>query len=117
MTLRNLIDADALTVFCNPNDFAESVTYWPRGATTGRTINAVVQREQIAAFAEDGSQTNLPSFLVNVANDATSGISSAEINTGGDSIELPPRDGKTAVRKTIMQIISQDHGMLEIECR
>jgi len=117
MTLHDVIESDATTVFCNTDDFAEIVTYWPRGSATGRTINAVVMREQIAAFDADGGQVNLPSFEVHVANDSTNGISSTELNTGGDEIAFPPRDGKTAVRKSVLQLITQDHGMLVLECR
>jgi hypothetical protein len=116
MTLHDLIESDALAVFCNTNDFAETVKYWKRGASTAREIKAVVFREQITAFVED-QQTNLPSFEVHVANDSVNGISSDEINTGGDQIELPPRDGKTAERRSITQLVTQDHGMLVIECR
>ena len=117
MTLRSLITSDALTVFCVANDFAESVVYWARGAVSGRTITAVVMREQITAFDSAGGQVNLPSFEVHVANDSTSGISSSELNTGGDEIAFPPRDGKTAARKSILQLVTQDHGMLVLECR
>ena len=116
MTLRDLIESDALTVFCNTNEFAETVSYWPRGAASARTIKAVVIREQIAAFVED-QQTNLPAFEVHVANDSVNGISSSELNTGGDQIELPPRDGKPAERRSITQLMTQDHGMLVLECR
>jgi len=117
MTLHDMIEDDAATVFCNTNDFAESVTYWARDAGAGRAINAVVMREQIAAFEADGGQVNLPSFEVHVANDAATGISSDDLDIGGDQIELPPRDGKAAVRKTITQLITQDHGMLVFLCR
>lgn len=116
MSLRDTIEADALTVFCNDQDFAETVTYWPRVGSS-RSIKAVVIRDQIATLSEDGGQTNLPSFQVFVANTATGGISSSEIDTGGDKIELPPRDGKTAEKRSITQITEQDHGMLVIECR
>lgn len=116
MSLHDLIESDAVTVFCNTSDFAEAVTYYPRGGGS-RSINAVVSREQIATFGPDGGQINLPSFQVHVANSATTGISSSELNMGGDEIELPPRDGKTAVRKQIMQLLIQDHGMLVLECQ
>jgi len=118
MTLHDTIETDALTVFCNADDFAESVEYWARGATTAtRTITAVVVRQQIATFAEDAGQTNLPAFQIHVANDATDGISSSELDTGGDMIKLAPRDGKTAEKRSITQLIEQDHGMLVLECR
>ena len=74
-------------------------------------------REQITAFDSAGGQVNLPSFEVHVANNSTSGISSSELNTGGDEIAFPPRDGKTATRKSVLQLVTQDHGMLVLECR
>ena len=46
MTLHDTIQADADSVFCNADDFAEPVTYYPR-AGEARTINAVVLREQL----------------------------------------------------------------------
>ena len=121
MTLRAMIEADAATVFCSVNDFAEAVTYYPHrfyGAAlrSPRAINAVVFREQIASLTED-VETVLPVYEVHVANDSVTGISSNEIDTGGDQIELPSRDGKTAEKKTITRIVTQDHGMLVLECR
>ena len=117
MSLHDIIETDAITVFCNVNDFAETVKYWPnRGAGCSREIKAVVMREQITAFSEDG-QTNLPAFQVHVANSSITGISSSELDTGGDLIELPPRDGKKAEMRSVTELITQDHGMLVIECR
>jgi hypothetical protein len=117
MTLHDTIESDALTVFCNEDDFAESVTYWARGNAVGRTIVAPIMREQATAFDAGGGQTNLPTFQVHVHNNATTGISSAELDTGGDEIEFPPRDGKPTARKAILQLVTQDHGMLVLECR
>lgn len=117
MTLRETIESDALTVFCNTSDFAETVSYWARGAGVGRDISAVVIREQITAVSEDGGETVLPSWEIHVHNNETTGIASTELNLGGDQIAVPPRDGQDAVRKTITQLLSQDHGMLVFECR
>jgi hypothetical protein len=121
MTLRDSIADDALSVFLVADDFAEVVTYYPHRfygdtARAPREIKAVVMREQTTAFNED-VVTNLPVFQVHVANDATYGISSEELDTGGDQIELPPRDGDTPQRRAITQLITQDHGMLVLECR
>lgn len=115
MTLRASIAADALTVFTSTDDFAEAVTYYPRSGSS-RSINAVVLREQIATLAEDGD-TVAPVWQIHVANDATSGISSAELNLGGDQLGFPPRDGKDAERRTITQLLTQDVGMIVVECR
>lgn len=121
MSLHDMIETDAITVFTSTDDFAEVVTYHPRqrfGESTPipRSINAVVVRQQIQTLAEDGDTVS-PMWEVHVANKATYGISSSELDLGGDQIELPPRDGKTAERRTITQLTIQDHGMLVLECR
>tara|TARA_R110000868_G_scaffold268152_1_gene527384 strand:+ start:793 stop:1146 length:354 start_codon:yes stop_codon:yes gene_type:complete len=117
VSLNDLIESDAVTVFCNTSDFAEAVTYWARGSATGRSIDAVVAREQIVGFDADNNQVNLAAWQVHVANDSTDGISGTELNLGGDQIAFPPRDGQAAVRKSITQVLIQDHGMLVLECR
>lgn len=121
MSLRDVISSDAINVFCNDSDFAESVVYHPHRFVTDairlpRTITAVVIREQATSYPND-VETVLPVFEVHVANDSTYGISSDELDTGGDQLEFPPRDGKPAERRTITQLTTQDHGMLVLECR
>lgn len=120
MSLRDEIAADAVRVFCNTDDFAETVTYYPHrfGADTyrePRAIVAVVFRESFQSLPED--ETVAPMFMVHVANSAATGISSDEIDIGGDQIEFPPRDGQSAQRRTVTRILTQDHGMMELECR
>lgn len=121
MTLRDMITDDATAVFLNTDEFAESVTYYPHrypgtALRSNRTITAVVIREQIQAITQDGSQTVLPRWEVHVANDSTAGISSDEIDLGGDQIGFPPRDGQTAERRSIVRLVTQDSGMLVLEC-
>jgi len=121
MSLHDMIETDAITVFTSTDDFAEVVTYYPRqrfgeATPTSRTINAVVMREQIQTIGEDGDTVS-PMWQVHVANDSTYGIASSELDLGGDQISFPPRDGKTAERRAITQLMIQDHGMLVIECR
>lgn len=121
MTLHDAIADDALGVFMQVDDFAEVVTYYPHrffgeAQREPREIKAVVMREQIAVLSED-VETVAPVYQVHVANDSVNGISSEELDTGGDQIELAPRDGKTATRRTITHLLTQDHGMLVLECR
>lgn len=122
MTLKQSIADDAVTVFCNSSEFAETVTYYPYqypgdAARDPRSIVAVVIREQLSSFGEDGSEAVLPVYQVHVANDSTNGIAGDELDLGGDQIALPPRDGETAERKSITQLLTQDNGMLVLECR
>lgn len=121
MTLRQMIIDDAATVFCNPSEFAEAVVYHPHrfyGAEerSPRTINAVVMREAIAVISEDGD-TVAPMWEVHVANDSTLGISSDELDLGGDKISLVPRVGKTPELRSITKLLGHEEGMLILECR
>ena len=121
MTLKEQIEADALTVFCNANDFAESVVYHPHRffgeeASASRTIDAIVIRESLTVLTEDGD-TIVPVFFVHVANDVTNGITSDELDLGGDQIELRPREGETAERRSITRLVAHDNGMLELQCQ
>jgi hypothetical protein len=122
MTLRDAINNDAQLVFLNTDEFAETVTYHPRLFAGGdsrptRSIKAVVFRETMATVTEDGGTTLLPMFEVHVENDSTLGISSTELDTGGDQLEFAARDGVAATKRTITRVVTQDHGMLVLECR
>lgn len=121
MTLRDQIASDASLVFLSTSDFAETVTYYPHvyfgGSATSRSISAVVFRQQVATVGEDGGEVVLPMYEVHVANSATTGISSEELDTGGDQIQFPPRDGKDAEKKSILHLVTQDNGMLVLQCR
>ena len=121
MTLHDLIAADAVTVFTSTDDFAEVITYYPHryygeAARDPRPINAVVFREQIQVLTQDGD-TVAPVWQIHVANHETLGITSEELDLGGDQLEFPPRDGKPAEIRTITQLIGHDQGMVIVECR
>jgi len=115
MTLHDMIQADASTVFCNVNDFAETATYYASHGSA-REINVVIERDPLAVFGPDGDDI-LPSFAVKVVNSTTLGISSEELNCGGDSLEFASRVGKPVLQRSIMRVIEHDEGMLVLECR
>jgi hypothetical protein len=49
-----------------------------------------------------------------VANDSTAGISSQEVDTGGDHVTLPKRRGLAAKVARITRIINQDEVLLRL---
>lgn len=123
MTLRETIAADATDVFLRTDDFAEPIVYHPhqyegseKVPRPARSINAIVFRETIQVLSQDGDVV-APLWEVAVANSSTDGISSQELDLGGDQLAFPPRDGKRAKRRSITRLILQDHGMLILECR
>lgn len=121
MTLREIIENDAGKVFLRTDDFAETVTYYPHvgfgQAESSRSIKAVVIREQVQASSADGGDVVVPIFEVHVENDATTGISSSEINTGGDMIELSTRIGGATKKRAIVYLTNHDDGMLTLQCQ
>jgi hypothetical protein len=120
MSLAERIVTDAASVFLNSDHFAETVTYHPHRFHTAavrepRSIKAVVTRNQVSVFNPD--EQILTEFEVRVANDVTTGITSAELDTGGDMIELAPRVGETPVKKSVQYLTEHDEGMLVLICR
>lgn len=78
-----------------------------------RAITAVVEREGLQAV--DGLPSGRSVLLtVDVENDAETGISSDEIDTGGDEIGVPLRIGKAASQRTIAKIVAQDAGRMTL---
>jgi hypothetical protein len=125
------------------NQFGESITYQPLGGlgnlpsgagealagssagifhefTVGegleRTITAIIDREQPGELPGAGQGIS-PITRITVANDAVKGISSSEVDAGGDRVELALRIGETPQLRRITQIVEQDAGMLTLEVR
>ena len=110
-----MIQSDASTVFCNANDHAEPVTYYKRDGRS-RIINAVVERQALQLLNEDGDNI-IPIFEIHVTNDSVLGISSDELNLGGDSLDFAIRVGQAKSLRTITKLLGHDEGMLILECR
>lgn len=118
MSLAERIATDAASVFLQEGHFREQVTYYPHRfgtPATPRVIWAVVTRNQVATFNPD--EQIIPEFEVRVANSATLGISSSELNVGGDQIKFPVRIGETATKRSVQLLSEHDEGMLVLICR
>jgi len=115
MSLHDMIQADASSVFCNTNDFAETATYRPRSGIS-RSVRVVIIRDALALVPEDGD-TVTPVSEIHVSTTGTYGITSAELDIGGDAIEFEYRLGREARPRTITRLLGHDEGMLVLECR
>jgi hypothetical protein len=114
MTLRDVIQTDGETVFCNSDDFGETVTYYPRDGRS-RSFVAVVFRNPVSMIPEDFDVAN-PVFEVHVHNDPVTGIDSEQLNRGGDYLAFPDVVGRD-VKKHSIRLVDHDEGMLVLECR
>lgn len=93
--------------------FGEAVTYYPKGGSS-RDIVAVVDRNPVAGI-NGVPHGNTSKFIVLVKNDGSDGISSSEVNNGGDHISFATRIGVTATQKRITAIQWHDVGMMYLE--
>lgn len=95
--------------------FQEDVTYTKRDAST-RVIKAIVDRNAPGAVNPlNGSLAS--TIIVAVANDATTGISSAEVDTKVDTITLATRVGGDNATHRVVRIVSHDAGVMTLEVR
>ncbi|OQA02132.1 MAG: hypothetical protein BWY71_00136 [Planctomycetes bacterium ADurb.Bin412] len=94
--------------------FGQTVTYKPAGGGS-RSIQGIID----LIDAEDGSApgTRGPQITVWVNNNATDGISAAELNTGGDKLTCSYRKGVAAIDRRIIAILDQDNEMIQLEVR
>lgn len=113
MTLKAMMAADSLAVFLNTDDFAEEIVYYPRGGGA-RRIKAVVNRDPPQFYDASGAVVAV-SFIVYVSNSLTDGISTTEIDTGGDRISVNRREGETILnRRVIWSVMNQDTAMVQL---
>jgi len=90
--------------------FGEDVTYYPL-VGDARAIKMVVIRNGISPVTgmPVGSGPDTQGI---VANSAVTGISSDEVDRGGDEVDLEVNLGETAQRRPITSIVDQDVGMV-----
>ena len=103
------VAADA--VFLLPN--MEYVTYIPASGSQ-RRIKALVERHDEGDNINRISPTARPEPTVLVKNSTTDGISSGEINTGGDKMEVALRDRNKPITVRITELISHDAGWCKL---
>lgn len=105
-----LLSGEAETFLAN---FGEPVTYHPKGGST-RDIIAIIDRNPVASI-RGLPHGNTERALIIVKNDADDGISSSEVNTGGDKIAYNVRIGQTEQQRGIRSIVWNDVGMMHLE--
>jgi len=111
--LDDVIAFDAEHAFADT--FGEPVTYTKRSGAS-RVITAIVTRYPPAPAGADYRQ---PAMDVSVVNSATTGISAAEVDFGGDTIAVALKPGGAARAYKIHQPADGqphvDAGMLRLE--
>ena len=90
--------------------FGESITYLPRSGGA-RPITAIIDRDPPAVLDVAGNSL-FPLANIRVYNSCRSGISSKELDSGKDEIEMLIRIGDTIPKRvSVMQMTAQDSGV------
>ncbi|MDD4980696.1 MAG: hypothetical protein PHC54_05460 [Candidatus Omnitrophica bacterium] len=100
--------SDAVNIFLNADEFAETITYLPKGGEE-ILIRAIVDRNQISPAGEDSGRLLQNQIRISIANSETYGVIS--VNKGEDIVSLPERIGGADVDFVVADVISQDEGM------
>lgn len=89
--------------------FGETIGYYNRAGDAVRNVSAMIDRN-----VEIVSEAGIPGHatIIRVRNDATYGITSTEIDTGGDEVSYARRVGETAKRRAIVRVESTDNGIV-----
>ena len=104
------LKASADSFFLLPD--VETIIYLPLSGGS-RSISAIVSRPGPAEIGPLAGGSR-PHIELLVKNDATKGISSDEIDTGGDRVTVALRKGITAVKLRITEILHQDAAMMRL---
>ncbi len=94
--------------------FGETVTYYKRDKSGGRKIQALVERDIPDEIP--GTDIVSQSMTIRVKNDSREGISSDEVDTGGDTIAVALRVGQATEIRRIARVISDSNGMVRLLC-
>lgn len=96
-------------------EFGEPIKYLPAGGGE-REITAIIIREPISPLG-GAPHGHGPLTHTKVANNSTAGISSSEVDTGGDKVEIKVKIGQAVQQRPITKILKQDAGMMKLEVR
>lgn len=111
-TIPMVADVDAMLT---RDHFGEQIVYVPAGDSENlRTIDAIIDRDAVETI-EGLEPIRTPQLVVTVANDATTGISSSEIDTGTDRVVLPVRFREDPKNLGIARVITHDQGVVVFE--
>jgi hypothetical protein len=91
----------------------ESVIYRPSGGTA-RTIDAVVDRPGPQQMPGSGQPVRSDRIEITVLNDATLGISRAEINGGADTLDIARAVGGAAATRALGKPTEEDADWLKL---
>ncbi len=108
MSFKDNLKRDALNLFLNTNEFAETIQYTPKGGAP-KTIKAVINRRRLNPGGEESGRTLQNQLEILIANDSVYGVSA--VNKGGDQVFFPEVLGGADVNFVVVDILGEDQGV------
>jgi len=107
MSFKTQLSQVMVNVFLNSDEFAEEITYTPKDESP-KTIKAIVTRSRLDPAEEDGGRILQNQCKIQIANDATGGVTS--VDKGDDMVSLPAIVGGDSVDWVVIDILEADDG-------
>ena len=115
MSFKDQIKKDALNVFLNPDEFAETVTYTKDGGTV-KSITALIVRKSQQPATEDNARIGINDFEIYISADPVSGID--VIRRGKDKVTLGVyQDSPQTCECLVVEVLESDPGMWHLVVR
>ena len=108
MSFKDQMNNDAVNVFLNTAEFAETITYTPKGGTA-KQITASVNRRRLDSTNQDAGRLLKDQLEISIANHPVYGVES--VNKGGDTVLMPLVVGGPGVNFLVIDILKEDEGM------
>jgi len=112
MTFKTQLDNDMENVFLSADEYAENITYTPKGGTA-KTIPAIIDRFQTGTRPEDQARVPHRHAEITIQNDATNGVT--EIDTKGDKVNFAQHPGDDAIDWDIVKILESSESCWKLE--
>jgi len=111
MSFKDQLAADAVIIFLNTDEFAEDITYTPKGEGA-KSIRAMVVRKRSDAADQGAGRIAQNQAEVYIANDAITGV--ASVDKGDDEVSFPEIIGGSAISWAVIDILDMDEGMWKL---
>ena len=92
--------------------FGEPIVYFPRAGGT-KPFSAIVERRQFEIYV--AGDIVLAHYSIRFFDDCETGMQASDIDTGGDEVEVVANETDSQRdRLTVLKIVNQDNGKVEI---
>ncbi len=114
MSFKDQIKTDFFNIFLNPDEFAEEISYTPKGGAS-KTIKAIIVRQRLDTDQLGRGQILQNQAEIYIARDVTLGI--ASVNKGDDEVSFSEIPGEAAISWAVIDILKATEAFWHLRVR